>query len=364
MQKWIGFIIGCAGLVAGAYYLTLPPEQTAPTQRRGEKLVETEPVRTVTITDRIEALGSLRANEEVTIVAESQGVIKSINFEQGSLVQARSTLIALDSEEEKALLEAARAVARESERQYARLEELAARNTVSQARLDEQRSAVSTAQANVRVAQVRLSERFITAPFTGRIGLRAVSPGDLLQVGSSVATLDDDSVLKIIFDVPEKYLSSLKEGLSVSGMSAAYPGEIFMGQINRVDTRVDALTRTIDVQAIIPNDDKRLKPGLSMTVELFGQERSALLVNETAILALEDRQYVFIIEDTIAKRRRVDLGVRFDGEIEVISGISSGDMAVVKGLQGLSDGMRTKTKETSQQPGASKDNPPSPDVAS
>jgi membrane fusion protein (multidrug efflux system) len=348
MGKWLVFIAGCCGLVAAGFLLSQPEEESASRQGPRDKLVEVKPAQSATVQDAIEALGTLRANEEVTIVAEAQGVIKQINFEEGALVRAGSTLIVLDDEEEKALLDSAKAIAAEAERQYDRLADLAKRNTVSQSRVDEQRAAVSTAQANARVAQVRLNQRIITAPFTGRIGLREVSPGDLLQVGSAVTTLDDVTVLKILFDVPEKYLSSLRPGIEIAGRSAAYPGQIFTGIIDRVDTRVDPLTRTIDVQAVIPNDANLLKPGLSMTVELLGKPRMALTVDESAIIAIEDRQYAFVAKDGIAERRQVDIGLRKNGQVEIKSGISPGDVVVVKGLQGLNDGATIKIKGAAQ----------------
>lgn len=348
MGKWIAFILACCGLVAAAFFLQAPEETQGMRRGSREKLVEVEPVQSVAVQDRIEALGTLRANEEVTIVAESQGVIKQINFEEGGFVTAGTQLLLLDNEEEKALLGSAQAIAREAKRQYDRFVDLATRNTVSQSRVDEQRAAVSTAEANVRVAQVRLNERIITAPFTGRIGLRDVSPGDLLQVGSAVTTLDDISVLKIIFDVPEKYLSTLKPGIEVAGLSAAYPATVFKGLINKVDTRVDPLTRTIDVQAIIPNDESLLKPGLSMTVELLGKERMAMTVDESAIVAIEDRQYVFVAKDGKASRVQVEIGIRNTGRVEIVTGVKPGDLVVIKGLQGLSDGATIASKTGTQ----------------
>lgn len=346
MGRWIIFLGACLALAAGVYYITLPQDAPQKARRSSEKLVVVEPVRALTVRDRIEALGTLRAREEVTIVAESQGIIKTINFAEGSQVEKNALLIQLDNKEEKALLASARAVLTESQRQFDRLKDLSKRNTVSQARVDEQRAAVSTASANVRVAEVRLAKRAITAPFSGRIGLREVSPGDLLQVGSAVTTLDDVSILQILFDVPEKYLSILRDGLSVAGRSAAYPGRVFEGKINRVDTRVDSITRTIDVQAVIPNDENLLKPGLSMTVELLGEKRPALIVNETAILAVEDSQYVFVVDGGQAKRKLVQLGTRYDKSIEVASGITAQDRVITQGLQGLSDGAVITIKET------------------
>lgn len=345
MGRWIIFIVACIALAAGVYYTTLPGDKDATGRPSREKLVVVEDVRVVTIRDKIEALGTLRAAEEVTIVAEGQGFIKTINFTEGSQVKKGDLLIQLDNKEEVALLASARAILSESQRQFDRLADLGKRNTVSQSRVDEQRAAVSTARANVRVAEVRLAERTITAPFSGRIGLRDVSPGDLLQVGSAVTTLDDVSVLKILFDVPEKYLSILRDGLSVAGRSAAYPGDVFIGTINRVDTRVDSITRTIDVQAVIPNVDNRLKPGLSMTVELLGEERPALIVNETAVLAVEDRQYIFTVDGDKAKRKLVQLGTRYDSYIEVSAGIEADDRVITQGLQGLSDGKSIRIKD-------------------
>lgn len=345
MAKWALFAAATLGLIAVTFLLASPQGTQNTLRRPSNKLVEVKPVRAITVQDEIEALGTLRANEEVTIVAENQGVITAINFDEGGQVTAGDLLIQLDDQEERALLASAREVAREAQRQFERLKELRQRNTVSQASVDEQRAAVSTARADVRVAEVRLAKRALRAPFSGRIGLRDVSRGDLLQAGSAVATLDDVSVLKIVFDVPERFLSSLKPGLDVAGIAAAYPKDIFNGTIDRVDTRIDMITRTVDVRAIIPNDDNKLKPGLSMTVKLLGQERPALIVDDTAIVSIEDRQYAFVVVGDVVKQTRIEIGVRYDDYVEVVSGLSAGQRVVVKGLQGLSDGMAIRAQE-------------------
>ena len=181
---------------------------------------------------------------------------------------ARATLlIELDNTEARADLAAAEAAASDSRSQYKRSQELFQTKALSEAQLDQLQATLLANEARVAAARSRLADRVITAPFNGRVGLRNVSLGGLVNPGAVITTLDDLSVVKLDFSVPEQFLSTLQPGLTVQARSTAYPDSTFDGRVASVDTRVDPTTRSVAIRALIDNRDSRLRPGMFMTVQ-------------------------------------------------------------------------------------------------
>ena len=144
----------------------------------------------------------------------------------------------------------------------------------------------------------------ITAPFAGRVGLRNVSLGGLVNPGAVITTLDDLSVVKLDFSVPEVFLATLKPGLTVEARSDAYPGDSFSGKVASIDTRVDPTTRSVAIRALIDNREARLRPGMFMTLKLVRSEGDALMLPEQAIVPENERHYVFVVADGARRSAR------------------------------------------------------------
>jgi membrane fusion protein (multidrug efflux system) len=154
-----------------------------------------------------------------------------------------------------------------------------------------------------------------------------------------ITTLDDISAIKLDFNVPEVFLSRLEQGLTVTAHSAAWPELTFTGQVTSVDTRVDPVSRTVTVRAILPNEDRRLRPGMFLTVTLLKDDVQALLVPEQAIVPERSRQFVFVVDaDGLVSRREVHTGRRRPGEVEILEGLSPGERVVVEGTQKVRPG--------------------------
>lgn len=292
-----------------------------------------------------DAVGTLRANEAVTVTSKLSGIVRSIGFQEGQHVAAGAILVELDATEAQAELAVAeaerRTVAQELERSIA----LLGRQAVAQARVDDLRINLQAAEARVNAARARLQDLTIRAPFAGVAGLRQVSPGALLQPADAVTTLDDISVLKLEFIVPETALRSLAQGMSIAATTPVWPGEEFLGIVSAVNTRVDPVTRTIAVLADLPNPDTRLKPGMFMTVGLQLQNRSnVVLIPEEALVPIGDRQFVFTIVDSKVERRLVQIGARMGGRVEIASGLSAGDLVVTRGTQKVREGLPVKAE--------------------
>jgi membrane fusion protein (multidrug efflux system) len=292
-------------------------------------------VRQAPLADRIEALGTLKARESVVITANVTDAISGIHFDDGDRVKAGDLLVEMVSVEEDALLEEASARVGEAERQYERVKSLEASGSASASLLDERRRDLQTARASLAAIESRLSDRLIKAPFDGVVGLRDISLGALVQPGDVITTLDDDARLKLDFAVPSVFLATLAPGVEVEARTRAFPGQLFRGTIGSIDSRVDPVTRSVQVRALIDNADRLLRPGQLMTVELLRNPRQALMVPESALLHRGEEHFVFLVtgDPPLVAKRRVEIGARRPGEAEVIEGLAAGEKVVTHGLQ-------------------------------
>ncbi|MEL7029274.1 MAG: efflux RND transporter periplasmic adaptor subunit, partial [Pseudomonadota bacterium] len=196
-------------------------------------------------------------------------------------------------------------------------------------------------------------DRLVRAPFPGVVGLRLVSPGALVRPGDEIATLDDVSSVKLDFSVPETLLSNLSQGIAVRAVSEAFPDEAFEGVVEFIDSRVDPVTRSIVVRSVLQNEDGKLRPGMLMTVRLIKDAREAPAAPELAVVAQGEDMFVFVLREASAageaadgppqvEMRRVELGQRRAGFIEVVSGLAEGERIVVEGVHRLRDGQAVR----------------------
>ena len=286
-----------------------------------------------------EALGNARANEAVDIRPEITAAITSIEFEEGQAVQKGDILVRLESSEPLADLAAARAALVDSESQYRRSRELYETRVVSESELEQLAARRDADQAAVNAAQSRLNHTVIRAPFPGQLGLRRVSLGSVVGPATVITTLDDTSQIKLDFDVPEVFLSRLETGLNVLARSAAWPDTSFEGQVVSVDTRVDPVSRTVTVRALLPNDDGRLRPGMFLTVTLLKDDVFALMIPEQAIVPERSKQFVFVVgEGNVVEKREVRSGRRRPGEVEILDGLKEGERVITEGTQKVRPG--------------------------
>jgi membrane fusion protein (multidrug efflux system) len=287
----------------------------------------------------IEAIGTARANEAVDVTAKVSNRVTSIAFREGQSVKAGDVLVEFDGEQLRANLAEAEAALRDSRSQFNRSRELFATRALSEAQLDQLQATLSMNEARVAGARSQLNDTIIRAPFPGRVGLRNVSVGSFVTPGTVITTLDDTSVIKLDFSVPEVFLSQIKEGLEVSSRTTAYADATFKGKVSSIDNRLDPVSRAVLVRARIDNRDGRLKPGMLMTVSLMRAELPTLLIPEQALVPEGNDKYVFAVREGKAVRTQVLTGRRRPGEVEVLEGLDDGDVVIVEGTQKVRDGV-------------------------
>jgi len=301
----------------------------------------------------LEAIGTARANESITMMSDEMGLVSKIHFSEGAQVNEGDILVSLDSGIQQAEIEINRAeiavhqARLENARQlYARAERLRQSQNVPEARVDELAANLKAAEAEVKrweaaltATRVRLSKREVRAPFSGRLGMRNISVGALVEPGDPIVTLDDITTIKLDFQVPERNLAHLQPSQEVTAETDAYPGRIFFGRVAAIGSRIDAVTRAVSVRALIDNADEALKPGMFLLVELGVSIRhQAVIIPEEAVVANGTQQYVFIVDEGLARQSSVELGQRMAGEVEVVSGVLAGEAIIVGGVQKVRDG--------------------------
>jgi membrane fusion protein (multidrug efflux system) len=314
--------------------------------RRAEPpLVVLAEVHRETLFDTVDALGTAQANESVTLTAKVTDTVRRVDFEDGDYVQENAILVQLTNQEEEALLEEARANLDDARRQLSRLEELSTTGLAPASDLDVARSRAAASEARLNTVVARLSDRLIRAPFAGVLGFRTVSPGTLVTPTTPITTLDDISIIKLDFTAPESFLGAMRQGSRVVAESASYPGREFEGVVRTVGSRVDPVTRAIQVRAHIENSDRALRPGMLLTAHVVMAERSALVIPEGAVYQIQDRAYVYVVgDDMVARERQFEIGERRFGIVEVRAGLAEGERVVSEGIVKLRDGIEVRVE--------------------
>lgn len=289
-------------------------------------------VRLEAFADPVEALGTLKARESVALTANVTETVSAIHFEDGQRVTAGQVLVEMTSAEEHALLEEGQVRVAEASRQYERVKSLVTQRAASESLLDERRRDLDAARAQLVAIESRIADRLIKAPFAGVLGLRNISLGALVRPGDLITNLDDDSAMKLDFTLPSLFLTDLRLGMAISASSRVHGGQSFQGEIAAIDSRVDPVTRAIQVRALIPNPRQDLKPGLLMQVEVPRNPRQGLAIPEAALMHRGREHRVLVVgEGDKAEERQVAIGSRRPGVVEVTSGLTLGERVITHG---------------------------------
>jgi membrane fusion protein (multidrug efflux system) len=305
-------------------------------------LVTIAPVKKDQLYDVVEALGTAQANESVIVNAKVTDTVRSVNFEDGDYVEAGTVLVELTNQEESALLAEARANLDDAQNELRRQQDIASRGLGAARELDVARSREQAQQARLNTVVARLKDRLIQAPFSGLLGFRQVSPGTLVSSNTAITSIDDISTIKLDFTVPETFLSAMVPNAHIVAQSVSYPGREFEGIVRTVGSRVDPITRAVTVRAHVQNKDRALRPGMLLTVQVITSQHLALVVPEGSVFQIQNRAYVYRVEDQVAHQQQIEVGGRRFGVVEVLGGLKEGDLIVTEGIVKLRDGVKIR----------------------
>ena len=302
-------------------------------------LVVTAPAEVRAIADVVEAVGTTLANESVTVTAKVTDAIRRVRFDDGDYADEGDVLVELTNQEQTALLAEAEANLIDARTQHTRLSDLLTQGSVPVSDVDEARARLSAATARYQAIVARLADRLIRAPFSGVLGFRMVSAGTLITPGTAITTLDDISVIKLDFAIPEVHFGEVRPGLTLTAHSVAFPDREFTAAVETISSRVNPVTRAVPVRALIDNTELLLRPGMLMTVRLTTASRDGLMVPETALLQRGDDTFVYTVDEGRAAMTAIDLGIRRAGWAEAISGLSVGEQVITEGVIKVRPGM-------------------------
>ena len=307
-------------------------------KRRGSP-VEIALARQASATDDLWSIGSLRSDESVQISTEIAGRLAEILFKEGEEVKAGDVLIKLDDALANAEVADVKSRLTLAQSNFDRAQTLSRSGSGTERALDESTSALETARAGLQLAETRLAKLSITAPFSGRVGLRTLSVGAYAVPGTPIVNLEKIDQLKLDFRVPETVLTQVTSDQDVEATVDAHPGRKFAGKVYAIDPQVDVNGRSLRIRARIDNADLALRPGLFARVIIKGlEERQVVRVPESAVVPRGSDALVFTIVGGKAKENKVTVGRRRAGEVEILTGIEAGTQVVTSGQMNLKDG--------------------------
>lgn len=295
----------------------------------------------------VASVGTVTAVQGTEVSAEADGVVRSIEFEAGSIVAAGAVLVRLDDQIEQSQLRAAEAAAELARLTFERATALIARNAISRADFEQAEAAFKQATAQVDNIRAVIAKKVVRAPFAGKVGIRRVSVGDFLAKGDAIVSLQSVDPVFVEFSVPQRRLGELREGLNVAATSDAYPSQEFWGVVTAIEPHVDAATRNVRVQATFANAHGALRPGMFVAVDVvLGEAKPVHVVPATAVVHARDGDSVFVIEPDdsasgafVVREQPVKLGERRGDYVAIEEGPRAGASVVATGVFKLREGM-------------------------
>ena len=333
------------GLWPAAALPNAPSEKTAGNARRGgrEALVVMAPVETGTINDRISAIGTGVAIKTVTVRPQVAGQVESVEVASGSIVRQGDIIAMLDSRSEAIAVDRARVAMAAVRDKMHRYENLLKNRTISSVEVEQARTELENAELAKREAELDLDRRMIKAPISGFIGILGIAKGDYVTTQTDITNIDDRSQILVEFFVPEKFAGLMVPGTAVSATSVARPGERFSGVLHAVDNRVDQASRTLRVQALIPNTDDSLRSGMSFQVAMQFKGEDHPSVDPLAIQWDSNGSYVWGVKEGKAVRVPAAIVQRNADRVLVNAELAPGDMVITAGIQNVRPGGAVRT---------------------
>ncbi len=325
---------------ACAAHAQVPKDAKGPPKAPPAMPVKAVAAKTAPAVDEASAVGSLRADEAISLRPEIAGRVAEIRFDEGQSVAKGAVLVRLDQAEAAAVVASSSAQLKWEQQRVERAEDLHKKGFISQQALDDQRTSLARAKAKLAEEEAKLAKTELRAPFPGVVGLRQVSQGAYVAAGTDIARLEKIDQLKLDFRVPEVYVGRLRAGQAVRVSVDAWAGQPFTGAIYAIEPAVDEATRTVLARARVANPELKLRPGMFARVHLqLGVREKAVWVPEQAIVPKGQDAFVFRVANGKAEMVRVQIGVRKVGEVEIVNGVAAGDLVVTDGTLRIFPGM-------------------------
>lgn len=304
----------------------------------------------------LEAVGSFYPEDEVKVAAEVEGIIQKLHVDEGAVVKKGDPLLDIDDEKFRLEVEESEAMLTEALRKLEnsratlnRMTTLYKEGVIGQQNYDDAKTQTMLIEANVENIKARLNrykkslkDTRVIAPIDGVVGARMISVGEYVKAGTELFKIVDSNPLKLVFTVPETNAGEIKIGQGVQVQSRAFPDKSFNGTIYFINPKVDLQTRTIEIKARVDNPEYLLKPGFYVNVKALLEKRTSLVLPERSVLVREGKTMVMSVVNDMILYKQVSAGVRFDGKVEILEGLTPEDMVVLSGRSEISEGTRVE----------------------
>jgi len=295
------------------------------------------------LSNQLQVSGTVLPNESVEIKPEISGLVTKINFKEGQVVSKGTPLVYLNDNELQAQFQRLQYTQKLFQTQESRQKQLLAREAISQEEYDIVLNQYNTAISDIKLVEAQLEKTVIRAPFTGRLGLRQISEGSVINPSNVIVSIVNSDPIKLEFSIPERYASLVSIGSSIFFSSESSKEEV-EGKVYAFEPQIDAATRTLKLRAQSPNKSGKYLPGMFVKIRfVLDIEEEALLVPAEAVIPELSGYKVFVVgADGTAEQRIIEIGTRTDTQVQVISGLDEGDLVLTSGVMQVRQGMPIK----------------------
>jgi membrane fusion protein, multidrug efflux system len=315
------------------------PSAESKSERPPAVSVQVVPARARTVDRTIDIVGTLHPSQEAHLAAEVEGQIKRVRVDLGDRVSAGQVLVEIDTDMLSAALRQADVRAQNAGADAERAESLRREGVVSPQEYDRLRTARDAARAERDVAAIRLAHATVRAPIAGAVTARNVDAGDYARAGSPLVTIVDDHLLRLRGEVAERSVPEVAVGQELRGEVDAFPGLTVRGRVARLNAALDTKNRSLTLEAEVDNADLRLRPGFFVRGSVLTQRGVATVsVPAGVVQTFAGVTHLYVLSGDVAREREIQIGQRFEDEIEVVSGLAAGEPVIVSGLTRLHDG--------------------------
>jgi len=317
-----------------------PPPEMVSTQSAEQQTWETT----------LSAVGNVVAAKGVALSNDAAGVVTRLYFESGASVKQGQTLAELDSNVERAQLASIRAKKELADTSLQRTKALVNSGSIAPAQLDADQSALKSLAADENAVGAQIGRKVIRAPFSGRLGIRAVNLGQYLSPGTTITVLEDIRSVFVDFALPQQQLGNLKVGMPVRATDPAHRSSLVEGSIVAIEPAVDAVTRSVKVRAGLRNDDEKLRSGMFITVSVILPQKAAVIaIPATSVVHASFGDSVFCVDDIpagspgekpkkVARQQFVKIGESRGDFVSILAGVKAGEAVVTAGAFKLRNG--------------------------
>lgn len=355
-KRYIFYILLTLGLVYLVYYrinenkkITGGGQPNRAAGGGGGMAVEGIVVDFSSFNNAIEVTGSIEANESVDLHSEVSGIVTGIYFQEGSNVQKGKLLVKINDADIQAQLQQAKTKEDLSASSENRAKQLLAKGAISQEEYDVALADLNTLKSQTTLIRTQLAKTSIVAPFSGKIGLRAISMGEYLTPTKSIAKLSNTNPVKVSFSIPEKYISQIEVGSPIQFSTDGNARE-FVGKVYAIEPGLNTSTRTLEIKALADNPNNALLPGAFAKIKLsLNTINDAILVPNEAVIPVMQGKIVYVSKNGKATQVPVEAGTRTASSILITSGLAKGDTVLTTGAMTLKEGTAVKVNVVKNQ---------------